>query len=221
MAFPDSLSCGSCWRGLLLFSALCAGLARAQTDPTFESAADVNEGSLLFLPAPPDKPVHHHQNIIRIDEDSLRSGWVSLSQCHDHLDAVPRAQITFRDGFVRALKVNSFNRIEDAWIEGATVQLRNVRSSARLCLSAQTRALRQTGNGYYNLSSGPYMRKFLDGYYPMRLTLEVHYPASLLKLIDIAPPAQPGLRHEKAPGAIRLDAMFEGVLQILIQFETP
>lgn len=221
MTSPNSVSCGSFWRGLLLFSVLWAGLARAQTDLTFESAADVSEGDLLFLPAPPGKPIHHHQNTLRIDEDSLRSGWVSLSQCHDHLDAVPRAQITFRDGFVRDLKVSSFSRIEDAWIEGTTVQLRNVKSAARLCLSAQTRALRHAGNGYYNLYSGPYMRKFLDGYYPMRLTLEIQYPANLLNLIDIDPPAQPGLSHEKSPGAIRLDAVFEGVLQTLIQFETP
>jgi hypothetical protein len=46
-----------------------------------------------------------------------------------------------------------------------------VEPGARLCLSAQTRALRNTGNGYFNLVNGPYMRKFLDGYYPMRVTL--------------------------------------------------
>lgn len=220
MAPPNSIPCGPSWRGVLLLAVFCAGLAQAQTDLTFESAADVNEGSLRFLPAPPPgKPVHHHQNTLRIDEGSLRSGWVDLLQCHDHLDAVPRAQITFRDGFVRDLKVSSFSRIEDAWIEGTTVQLLNVSSGARLCLSAQTRALRHTGNGYYTLYSGPYMRRFLDGYYPMRLTLEIEYPSTLLSLMEISPPAQPGLSHEKSPGAIRLDAVFEGVLQTLIQFE--
>lgn len=55
----------------------------------------------------------------------------------------------------------------------------------------------------------------------MRLTLEVEYPPELLSLIDISPPTQPGLIHEKSPGAIRLDAIFEGELQTLIQFETP
>mgnify|MGYP001044562569 FL=1 len=221
MTSANKGSCGSFWRGLLLSATLWVGLAQASADLGFENATDVNEGSLLFLATPPGKPVHHHQNRFRIDKDSLRSGWVSLSQCHDHLDTVPRAQITFREGFVRDLRVDSFSDIEEAWIEGAAVQLRNVKSAARLCLSAQTRALRHAGNGYYNLYSGPYMRKFLDGYYPMRLTLEVEYPPELLSLIDISPPAQPGLIHVKNPGAIRLEAIFEGELQTLIQFETP
>jgi len=142
---------------------LSVGLAQAASDLSFESAGEVNEGGLRFLETAPAKPVHHHQNHIRIDSDSLNSGWVTLSQCHDHLDAVPRAQITFREGFVRDLKVDRFTLIEDAWIEGASVQLRNVEPGARLCLSAQTRALRNTGNGYFNLTNGPYMRKFLDG----------------------------------------------------------
>ncbi|MGK2952924.1 MAG: hypothetical protein ACSLEZ_11150 [Thiobacillus sp.] len=209
------------WHSLLLSACLSAGLAQAASDLSFESAGDVNEGGLHFLETAPAKPVHHHQNHIRIDSDSLNSGWVSLSQCHDHLDAVPRAQITFREGFVRDLKVDRFTHIEDAWIEGASVQLRNVEPGARLCLSAQTRALRNTGNGYFNLSNGPYMRKFLDGYYPMRVSLKVDYPAKLLGLLDITPPAQPGMQLEESTGAIRMEALFEGELQILIQFEKP
>jgi len=218
---PNKLFAASFWRSLLLPAALCASLAHAAADLTFESAADVNEGSLHFLPTSPAKPVHHHQNTIRIDADSLNSGWVHLSQCHDHLDAVPRAQITFREGFVRDLKLDSFSRIESAWIEGASVQLVNVEPGARLCLSVQTRALRHTGNGYFNLYSGPYMRKFLDGYYPIRVTLEIEYPPQLLKLIDISPSEQSGFEHKESPGSIRLDAVFEGVLLTLIQFEKP
>lgn len=206
---------------LLFPSALCVTLAHAADDLGFESARDVNEGNLHFLETSPDKPLHHHQNRIRIDSDSLNSGWVSLAQCHDNLDAVPRAQITFREGFVRDLRVDSVSHIEDAWIEGASVQLRNVGHGARLCLSAQTRALRNTGNGYFNLLNGPYMRKFLDGYYPMRVSLDVEYPVQLLKLIDIAPPPQPGLKLEERPGGIRMDAVFEGELMTLIQFERP
>jgi hypothetical protein len=63
------------------------------------------------------------------------------------------------------------------------------------------------------------MRKFLDGYYPMRVTLAVDYPAQSLTLIDISPPAQAGLDIVKHPGAIRVEAMFEGELQTMIQFE--
>ena len=207
-------------RGALLGAAIsCAGMAHAATDLSFESAGDVNEGPLHFLLSLPAKPVHHHQNYIRIEPDSLASGWVSLSQCHDHLDAVPSAQITFREGFVRDLKVDTFTHIKDAWIEGSSVQLRHVEPGARLCLSAQIRALRNTGNGYFNLINGPYMRKFLDGYYPMRVTLAVEYPAQILTLLDISPSAQPGLGIVEQPGAIRMEAVFEGELQTMIQFE--
>ena len=195
------------------------GLTHAETDLSMESAYAVNEGVLHFLETPPVKSVHHHQNRIRIDKNSLLSGWVSLTQCHDHLDPVPRAQITFREGFVRDLKVDSATLIKQAWVEGASVQLVDVEPGARLCLTAETRALRNTGNGYFNLTNGPYMRKFLDGYYPMRVTLEIEYPAQTLLLIDIAPHAQPGLKLDERRGNIRMDAWFEGELQTLIQFE--
>jgi hypothetical protein len=198
---------------------LCSGGAQAATDLSMESAHDVNEGMLQFLATPPAKPVHHHQNRIGIDADSLVSGWVKLAQCHDNLDAVSSAQITFREGFVRDLKVETFTHIENAWIENASVQLRNVAPGARLCLSAQTRAFHDTGNGYFNLTNGPYMRKFLDGYYPMRVTLDVSYPANMLRLIDISPATQPGLDIAEQPGQIRIEALFEGELQTLIQFE--
>ncbi len=206
---------------MLLLSLLGFSPAHAQLDMELESAASVNEGSLQFLETVPVKRFHHHQNQIRIDADSLSSGWVHLSQCHENLDAVERAQITFREGFVRDLKVERFSRIADAWIEGASVQLRNIKRGAQLCLSAQTRALRHNGNGYYNLLSGPYMRKFLDGYYPMRVSLAVDYPAEQLTLIDMSPSPQPGFKFEEAPGRIGLDALFEGELMIQIQFERP
>ncbi len=215
-------------RCLLSFFALLFALPgsshagmQSETDLSMESAHSVNEGVLKFLEKSPSKPIHHHHNRISIDPNSLNSGWVSLKQCHTHLDPVPRAQITFREGFVRDLRVDSSTKIEQAWIEGASVQLINVEPGARLCLSAQIRALRNTGNGYFNLTNGPYMRKFLDGYYPMRVTLAIDYPPQTLKLIDIAPQVQPGFKISTHKGAIRIDTVFEGELQTLIQFEKP
>jgi hypothetical protein len=202
----------------LLLACLLAGAAHASDPFELDSAADVNEGTLHFLLTPPDKPVHHHQNRIRLTEDSLASGWVGLYQCHDNLDKVARAQITFREGYVRDLKVEATTQIESAWIEGPSVQLRNVAAGARLCLSAETRALRDGGSGFYTLYNGPYMRKFLDGYYPMRVTLDVSYPPSL-SLVDVSPPAQPGLRVVESAGRLEADAVFEGELRTLIQFQ--
>lgn len=209
-------------RGLALASLLlCLGssLALAEApDPEFDGSATVNEGPLQFLAAPPARAVHHHQNRIRIEADSLASGWVSLAQCHDHLDAVPRAQITFREGFVRNLRIDVASGIGAAWVEGASVQLEKVAPGARLCLSAETRALRETGSGTFALANGPYMRRFLDGYYPMRVTLDVVYPQARLSLAGVTPREQPGLLIVERPGEIRLDALFEGELRTLIEF---
>lgn len=203
---------------MLALLGLGSGLLQAAAaDLDLESASTVNEGPLHFLETPPPKPVHHHQNRIRIAPASLTSGWVGLSQCHDHLDAVPRTQVTFREGFVRDLRIELASGIESAWIEGPSVQLKNVAPGARLCLSAQVRALHSAGEGVFRLANGPYMRKFLDGYYPMRATLEVEYPQTLW-LTGISPPPQPGLSVVERPGSIQLDALFEGELRTLVEF---
>lgn len=213
--------------GLLtgLLSLACAAAAPPLSQEELEAwfngngATAVNEGDLTFLAASPAKPVHHHQNLIRITPASLRDGWVELEQCHDHLDAVPDAQITFRVGYIRNLQIVEARAITRAWVEGPSVQLKGVSPAARLCLKAQTRALRAAGSGYFELNNGPYMRKFLDGYYPMALSLRVEYPASLLKVVDIRPNQQPGFSIRENPGQVSIEALFEGVLRTMIQFQ--
>lgn len=221
-------------RGIRLVLAACisgaAALAWAAPAPPMsaeeldawfngKSTAEVNEGELTFLTTPPDKPVHHHQNRIRITEDSLKSGWTELEQCHDNLDAVPRAQITFREGYIRNLRVLESHVIGEAWVQGPSVQLREVHPGARLCLAAQTRALNNSGNGYFTLNNGPYMRKFLDGYYPMQVSLKLEYPARLLQIIDISPPEQAGFHVSQKAGVVNIDTLFEGELRTQVQFE--
>lgn len=206
------------WISVFLLGFLAGAPARADFDAEFASASDVNEGALHFLTVPPPRPPHHHQNHIRIDAGSLDTGWVHLTQCHDHLDAVPRAQITFREGHVRDLRVQTFTGIDSAWTEGASVQLSGISPGAHLCLSASTRALRDRGGGFFMLQNGPYLRRFLDGYYPLRVSLTVDYPAALLSLVDVSPPAQPGLTIDEGPDSVRIEALFEGQLTTLIQF---
>lgn len=204
-------------RGLLLAALLLPG-AHAEDEFDFGSAGSVNEGSLHFLDTTPPRAPHHHQNHLRIDADSLASGWVHLAQCHDHLDAVPRSQIVFGDGSIRHLQVDGFAGIESVWIEGSTVQLAGVGRGARLCLSGQTRALHVHGNGVFELRSGPYLRSFLDGYYPMRITLQIEYPSALLSVVDLTPPPQPGLEVTSGPSELRLEALFEGELTVRVGF---
>jgi hypothetical protein len=66
--------------------------------------------------------------------------------------------------------------------------------------------------------NGPYHRKFLDGYYPLRLTLTVRYPTDLLAYQDMQPPPQPGLTLRQAGQALTVEAWFEGMLNTEIRF---
>ncbi len=204
-----------------LLAALTAPVSAAPDDVDFPEEVDtskVNTGTLTFLDKPPEKPVHHHHNAIRIEPGSLRDGWVRMDQCHEHLDAVPRAQILYREGHIRALRIESATGIDEARVEGPSVQLRGVGKPARLCVSAETRALRDNGDGSWTLASGPFMRRFLDGYYPMRVSMSVAYPKSL-RLVDMSPAAQPGFRVWHEAQTVRIDTWFEGQLRTEIRFE--
>lgn len=195
-------------------------LAAAEPDPFLDrNIADVNEGTLVFVSPAAGKPLHHHLNHMRIMPGSLSDGWVDLFQCHENLDAVPALQIVFRDGYARDLRILEAINIGGSQVDGASIQLRDVSRNARLCLSAQAKALRDTGHGFYNLSSGPFMRKFLDGYYPMRVSMRVEYDPALLRVLDVSPGAQPGFDLWQESGALGFDAIFEGELRTLIQFE--
>ncbi|MEJ5210587.1 MAG: hypothetical protein WHV61_04035 [Burkholderiales bacterium] len=43
-------------------------------DDTSARIAAVNEGELVFLASPPAKPVHHHHNILTVDDRTVDSG---------------------------------------------------------------------------------------------------------------------------------------------------
>jgi hypothetical protein len=209
---------------LLLALAVAAGpcCAQSQTDESealFDapSAANVNEGQLVFLSRLPDKPVHHHQNQVRIDAGSLRDGWVLLSQCHVDMDAVPRSQVVFSRDRTRDLRVTAASGIGTAWIEDNTVQLKDTARGAYLCVEARSRALTQQADGSYVLRNGPYLRRFLDGYYPMHVTMRVSLEAPLA-LVETRPAAQTGFRVTSRPEEVFLDARFEGRLVTELRF---
>lgn len=177
-----------------------------------QRAIEVNEGTLEFYPHPPATRVYHYDNRITVTGKSLVDGWVEMRQCHDHLDPVSRVEIVFSRSRLRDLQVISSQGIGKAWVEGATVQLADVQSGARLCLRAKSRALSFGADGDYVLRNGPYMRRFLDGYYPMHVTMKVRLPAAGMTLVRVSPRTQPGFRVQQRGGAIWLDAWFTGRL---------
>jgi hypothetical protein len=183
-----------------------------------EQIARVSDGDLRFLAEAPERAVHRHINRIDIDEESLRDGWVALAQCHEHLDAVPRAEIVYRADGIRGLVVREAKNIGQARVEGNTVQLTDVQPDARLCITAESQALRALGDSIYRLQNGPFMRRFLDGYYPMEVQLEVRYPEEALDLVATSPSGEAGVLLTKGDGELSLSLRFEGRLYTCLDF---
>ena len=203
----------------LLTLAVPAWAAATEEELFFKDISEVNEGELRFLSQAPAKPVHHHQNRIIIDDASLESGWIHLEQCHAHLDAVPKTQIVYRDGFVRSLSLVRHSGIDKVWVDGASVQLENVQPGAVVCIKADTLALSPLEEGGHFLRNGPYMRRFLDGYYPMRVSLSVHLATNKLRFTRISPSPQEGFQVLSNGHDVDIEAVFEGRLQTEMRFD--
>lgn len=183
--------------------------------------SDINEGELQFLTKLPDKPPHHHTLTVTISPDSLRDGWVNANQCHYQLDQVGALQVVFRPGRVRKLRILRSDNIGRVWVEHDSVQLENIGADAVLCFVSENRVLHyDAAKGRYRWRGGPYMRRFLDGFFPMRVSLVLNYPETLLKLADIEPKVLK-FRAVDSPGQLRLDALFEGKLFIALEFDGP
>ena len=186
-------------------------------DDAEQRAAAVNLGRLTFLSLPPKKTVLHQYQTITIGRHSLRDGWVRLNQCFEHLDPVPLAQVVYNATRTRSLKIDSFSGIAKAWVEGASVQLADIRRGAKLCVEAENRSLLRNDDGSYSLRSGPFMRNFLDGYYPMRVTMQVN-TRGLLRYVGITPRPQAGFRVWQTTAEVHCEAWFEGKLFTEIRF---
>lgn len=181
--------------------------------------AAVNGGDLVFLVDAPSAPVHHHHSRIILDPESLDNGWVTMIQCHSHLDAVPRTQVLYHHTRVQELTILSSKNIGKAWVEGHSVQLTDVEQGASICIQARSRTLEFNEDGSFSLRGGPFMRSFLDGYYPMRVSMNIEVPRDYLRFVGTRPQVQDGFDvHETAAG-IHVDARFEGKLYTEVRFE--
>ena len=156
-----------------------------------QRAREVNEGELQLLDRPPEAAAHLHQNRLMITERSLRDGWVTMYQCHSNLDTVSASQIVYNKERIRNIRVQFSQNIGSARVEGHTVQMKDIAAESEICISADKRALSYEKGKYY-LKLGPFMRRFLDGYYPLHVQLEVCYP-SFLQLVRTSP--VDALRH--------------------------
>ena len=184
-----------------------------------KSVSDVNDGQLVFVTPDGQKPLHHHHNSMTIFPHSLEDGWVLMEQCHTNLDRVAAAQIVFAKKRVREIKILSYRNMEKAWVEGPSVQMTNITADARLCMQAWTRALFINDDGSYSLRNGPFMRRFLDGYFPLRVSMEIVYAGTGLKPTHVSPGEQQGFAVWRKKDRIGFDAVFEGKLRTEFSFE--
>lgn len=204
----------------------CSQLSSLAASPEIEIWRDeienkafaVNEGDLVFLQPQADRAVHHHHNYIILPRTRFNDGWVYLRQCHEHIDQVPEAQVLFKKERVRDLTIVSLANITKAWVEDNSVQLRDVQPNAKLCISVFSKSLIANPDGTYILRNGPFMRRFLDGYYPMHVTMEVEMPPDCLQVLWIVPPQQDGFQVRIGHNRVSIETWFEGRLVTEIAF---
>lgn len=195
--------------------------AEMQEQADLDRLRAVNSGDLEFLPGPATTRELQTQMVLTLGETSLRDGWVDMRQCQNGLDGMQQTEIVYRYAGMRALRVMRSRGIEQAWVEGQRVQLRAVEPGAEVCVAAEVNVLRPLGDGRYRIISGPYHRRFFDGYFPMQLGLEVRFPAMLLEWRRGTPPQQPGYALRSEPGRVVIDTRFTGMLTIELDFAQP
>jgi hypothetical protein len=216
-----------CVYGMLLACLLLCGAAGAVDEAAWfageaeQQTTAVNEGELAFLATVPGRRVLQTSNRLTLTAGSLADGWVRLEQCQGNLDPVPALEIVYHYQAMRDLRIESSHGMERAWIEGSSVQMVNLGEGAGLCISAAVQVLHPAGAGRYEIRSGPFHRRFLDGFYPLQLDYRVSYPADLLQVEAVQPAAQPGFSVVQQPGELEIDALFEGRLTIRVSLRVP
>ncbi len=178
-----------------------------------EKARNVNEGDLVFLDVRPEPDAPRLEKHLFLSPESLVTGWARMEQCHHHLDPVPAAEVVYNGERTRAIEITHSKRIGSAAVEGYSVQMREIRKGAILCVGAESKALESLpDDAGFLVENGPFMRRFLDGYYPMQVKLVIEWPPGLLELVETVPAEQPGHAVAHDDGSVTIRAHFEGRL---------
>ena len=181
----------------------------------------INEGSLKFHSGTPGHRVLQTRNWLTVAPESLQTGWVALHQCQRNLDPVAAVEIVYRYEGLRKLRVISSRNIAHTRVEQNSIQMEQVQEGAEVCMEAEVQVLKSDGEGNYSLQSGPFHRRFLDGYYPVQLDYRIHWPADRLQLTSVRPQLQEGFSVREQPGELTIDTLFEGKLTIELRFSAP
>jgi len=178
---------------------------------------EVSDGQLTFLNSKVKKGTFRSDIDITIDQNSIDNGWVTLTQCYSNLDSIHRTAIVFRKNFIKNLTVLSSKNIKLAEVSGNKVLLQDITKNASLCVGINSRTFYQNEDLSFSLVIGPYHRKFLDGYYPYHLNLNIHYNPKL-KFKYSLPKSQPGFEIKQQSNSLLIDTLFEGRLKTEFRF---
>lgn len=187
-----------------------------QDDPA--PPPQVGAGELVFLRSPPAQRTLYSKNQLRVTASSLADGWVHIRQCYSGLDAVAKTDIVYRYNGMRDLRIDSYRNIRAAAVSGNSVQLSEVGADASLCIQTEAQILYPGIDGQLVLRNGPFQRRYLDGYFPMHVNLEVSFPARSLRLLATEPHQQPGFTVATRAGYLEIDSWFAGSLTIEMVF---
>lgn len=181
--------------------------------------AEKNIAKLKFIKPPSNSQPLHSTNKLIISQKSINDGWVDLHQCYRHLDKLPEVDITYYYRSIKNLTLISKKNIDSAILKDQSITLKNIKNNAKICVSAEVRIFYQNPDQSFSLVNGPYHRRFLDGFYPYHVTLNISYPESLLSFISSAPKQQEGFSVVHKTNGLLIDTYFEGILNTEIKFE--
>jgi hypothetical protein len=198
-------------------------LSPAELEKWFNSddelpTSKVNDGQLNFIRAKPENNLFHSKINITVDQNSIDHGWTNLTQCYSNLDPIYRTAVTYRKNLIKNLRVISSKNIKHTSVIENKVFLKDVRKDASLCIAATARNFYQNEDQSFSLVNGPYHRKFLDGYYPYRLTLKINYSPKLKFKFNI-PEDQKGFQVTRLDNTLSVKTVFEGRLKTEFRFD--
>lgn len=181
------------------------------------NAIAISSGEIRWIEPEKTKNSYRLETDLFIPKSALDDGWINFQQCHFELDAVPKIEVVYHPDKTRSLALSSSKKIEHITVNQASVTLEKVSKGAFVCISGQSKALIKTAKGY-TLNRGPYMRKFLSGYYPMHLKEQINWNKVPLTLISPESTNQLGKSIIATSKHISANYWFEGKLQTHYNF---
>lgn len=191
---------------------ILAASAVPQHARALEFSDIAQEGQLRFLEAHPEPHTYRYESRVRISEESLITGVVTLNTCHFELDPIRKVVIAFNPNRLQKLEITQASGVGSLEVRGHLIEMTDVKRGASVCIDLESKALERLNETTYRLNAGPLMRRYFDGYLPMRATLMLSWPGDRITLKETNPAPQKGVTLLQFPGRAEMDIIFAGRL---------